>query len=103
MPFEAIVHEALWRELPPDEREDARMAMRGIARLTHPSRSPQTKALSASGYDRSYRLRHGRYRILFIIFPDEGAIVFTTAFLKRRESDYVAAIARHDARVRAYE
>jgi len=35
--------------------------------------------------------------------PDEQAIVFTTAFLKRREADYAAATKRHDARVRTYE
>ncbi len=103
MPFDAIVHAGVWRELPRDEHEAARSAMRAITRLDHLVRSPHVRALSSSAYDRSYRLRFGRYRILFIVFPDERAIVFTTAFLKRRESDYVAAIRRHDERVRAYE
>lgn len=103
MPSEAIVHEALWGELPSDERDGARRAMREIARLAQPWRSPQVKALAGSGYDRSYRLRFGRYRILFILFPDEQAIVLTTAFLKRRESDYDPAIQRHDARIEANE
>lgn len=77
--------------------------MRSVAKLDRPVRSAHVSALAASSYDLSYRLRVGRYRILFIVFPDERTIVFTTAFLKRREADYGAAIARHDGRVRAYE
>lgn len=103
MPFDAIVHQAVWRELPTDEHDGARLAMRAVAKLDHLSRSAHVSALAGSTYDRSYRLRFGRYRILFIVLPDERTIVFMTAFLKRRDADYVAAIERHDARVRAYE
>lgn len=103
MPLDAIVHAAVWRELPRDEHAGARDAMRAITRLDHVIRSAHVSTLAGSAYDRSYRLRFGRYRILFIVFPDEGTIAFTTAFLKRRDVDYGPAIARHDARVRSHE
>lgn len=103
MPFDALVHDALWRELPRDEHEGARVAMRAIVKLDQPARSPQVGSLSGSAHAGSYRLRVGRYRILFILFPDERTLAFMTGFLKRRESDYDEAIELHDARVRSYE
>ena len=86
-----------------DKHASAQAAMRALASHDRPETAMQTRALDGSSIPGSRRLRVGRYRILLVAFPDEKAIVFTTAFLKRRESDYDAAIARHDARVKAYE
>ncbi|HUR69144.1 MAG TPA: hypothetical protein VM370_07840 [Candidatus Thermoplasmatota archaeon] len=103
MPFESYAHAAIWQELPADEHDNARAAMRALARFDVPTHSAQVGALSTSTFDGSYRLRVGRYRILFILFAHDATLVFTTAFLKRREGDYVDAIAQHDARVKAHE
>lgn len=59
--------------------------------------------MAESEYPQTYRLRVERFRILFIVFPDEGKMVFTTAFLERRKGDYHLAVERHDARVRSWE
>lgn len=103
MSFGALVHEALWREIDRADHVAVRDALRALCALTSPTRSPHVRALEGSAYPKSYRLRAGRHRILFILMPDLGVIVFTTAFLKKRDSDYVAAVRRHDARVRSYE
>lgn len=103
MPWTAVLNAAIWRELPRDEHKGARAALATLARRDHVSHSAQVSTLDDSTIESSYRLRFGRYRILFIVFPDEHAIVFTTAFLKRRDADYGPAIVRHDARVRSYE
>lgn len=103
MALDAIVHKAIWRELQRGEHEAARAAMKAVTKLERFERSAHVSVLAGSTYDRSYRLRLGRYRILFVVFPDERTIVFTTAFLRRRDSDYGPAIDRHDARVKAYE
>lgn len=103
MPFQAIVHDAVWREVEPEAREEVRAAMRALCALKAPTRSPHVRPLEGSSYPKSCRLRVGRYRVLFIVMPDEEVIVFTTAFLKRRGTDYDVATKRHDARVRSYE
>ena len=103
MPFQPFVHDAVWREAEKGAHDELRVAMRALCALSSPARSSHVRPLEGSNYPKSYRLRVGRHRVLFIIMPDEGAIVFTTAFLKRRESDYDAAVKRHDARVGAYE
>lgn len=103
MPFQAIVHDAVWREVEEAAHDELRAAMRALCRLASPARAANVRALEASAYPKSYRLRVGRHRVLFLLLPDEEVIAFTTAFLKRRESDYGAAVDRHDARVRAYE
>ncbi|HLE97663.1 MAG TPA: hypothetical protein VI997_09870 [Candidatus Thermoplasmatota archaeon] len=104
MAFAAIVHDKLWKEIPAESHDDVRAAMRSLVALKDPTRSPDVRALQdPRAYRGSFRLRAGRCRVLFIAFPDEKTIVFTTAFLKKRESDYEAAIDRHASRVRAYE
>ena len=103
MPYAAVVNAAIWRELPRDEHDGARAALETLARLDRALHSAQVSILDDSPLENSYRLRFGRYRILFILFPDERTLVFTTAFLKRRDADYGPAIVRHDSRVRSYE
>lgn len=97
MPFTTLVHNGIWREIPPDEHDHARRAMRALSGFGNVAHSPQVTPLSGSAFANSFRLKVGRYRILFTLREDT-TIVFQAAFLKRRESDYVAAIARHDAR-----
>lgn len=98
--LEALVHEAVWKELPQAVHAQARLAMK---RLQATGPTPRVRRLEASAYPRSYRLRVGHFRICFIHLPDEAVLVFTTAFLKRRPADYIRAAKRHDERVRAFE
>ena len=103
MAWEAIVHEAVWKEIEPAAREEVRAAMRAVAGLKEPARSPSVKPLGGTEFNGAYRLRVGRHRVLFILFPDVGTIAFMAAFLKKREADYARAVARFSARVRSYE
>ncbi len=77
--------------------------MRKVQNAIVPGPVSQVKPLEGSAYPGSYRLRVGRYRICFIFFPGENVIVFTTAFMKRRPSDYLKAIKRHDKRIHEQE
>lgn len=97
MPFTTLIHSDIWREIPPDEHDNARRAMRALAGFSDVSHSPQVAPLGGSAFPNSFRLKVGRYRILFTL-RDDATIVFQAAFLKRRDSDYDDAIARHDAR-----
>ena len=103
MAFQGIVHDALWKELDRGAHDEVRAAMKTIVALDDPAQSSNVKLLENCAFRKSYRLRVGRLRVLFIIFPDEGVVVFTTAFEKKRESDYIGAIERHERRVRSYE
>lgn len=100
---ELIVHEALWREIPSDAHEAALFAMRGLAQHDDPLRSPQVRALAGSAREDSYRLRVGRYRLLFLCPPAPGPLFFTTGFLKRRPEDYAGPTRAHEGRAAAYE
>ena len=77
--------------------------MEAVTARPDPARHPEVRSIAASAYPRSYRLRVGRFRVLFTVFHHERTVVFTTAFPKKRESDYDQAVRRHDARIRAYE
>ena len=103
MSFTGIVHAAVWKELASETHAEARHAMTGVASRADPWAAASVRAIEGSVYPGAHRLRVGRWRILFIVLPDEGHVVFTTAFLKKRASDYRAALARHDARVKGYE
>lgn len=103
MTFKGIVHGAVWKELPLDSHSAARLAMSAVVDRPDPSQAASVRPLEGSAYPGAYRLRVGRVRVLFIVLPDQRAVVFTTAFVKRRDSDYRAALQRHDARVKAYE
>jgi len=103
MTLVVLVHEALWKELDTTVHEVARLAMSSVGSHNHPNQHPDVKSIAGSKYPGSSRLRLGRWRLIFIFFPDERTLAFTTAFLKKRESDYTQAIARHDSRVKAFE
>lgn len=77
--------------------------MEELAAMAHPALHPGVKPLRESRYPKSHRFRPGRFRLLFVVLPDEGAIVFTTAFLERRKEDYHHAVRVHDARIKACE
>lgn len=103
MAFKGIVHRAVWKELPHDMHAEARAAMRAVVARSDPTQAADVRTLEGSSYPGAYRLRVGRARILFILLPGQRQVVFMTSFVKKRESDYRAALRRLDARVRAYE
>jgi hypothetical protein len=45
----------------------------------------------------------GAYRLLFTLFPSERTLYVTPAFRKKRDSDYAAALHRHDRRILDHE
>jgi hypothetical protein len=100
---EILVHHAVWDELATTHVAAAQRAMKKAAATPDPCHAPGATPIAHSRYPRTARLRVGRWRLLFIVFPDERVIAFTTAFLKRRTADYQAALDRHNARVRAFE
>lgn len=103
MGLAGLAHARVWKELPDVSHERVREAMDALLEREQPSRHRQVEPPAGSRYPRSYRLRVGDFRVCFIHFPDEDTVVFTTAFRKRRGSDYDQAVERHDARVQAYE
>ena len=103
MAYQAIVHQMLWKELHQEAHEEVKAAMKALAGRKDPAAAPNVRPLANSNFRGSFRLRVGRFRVLFILLPDEAALVFTTAFEKKRDSDYDGAVERHDRRVRRYE
>jgi hypothetical protein len=65
--------------------------------LSHPS----VVRLRGSGFPGSFRWRIGRLRTLGIALPAPRLVLLTTVFVKKRDSDYEAALRRHDARLAA--
>src|SRR5690349_9266191 len=60
---------------------------------------PQVVRLKGSPYPGSFRLRVGDVRVVGLALPSQGMILLTAAFVKKRTSDYEAAIARHERRL----
>lgn len=102
-PFSVLVHEEVWRELSPDRYSGARASLQATARSRVPARAAGVRSVHGSSFPHAYRLRVGAWRLMFALFPDQRTIYVTTAFRKKRESDYVAALRRHDMRVREHE
>jgi mRNA-degrading endonuclease RelE of RelBE toxin-antitoxin system len=85
--------------LPGEDRKAVEDALPGLAR--HPADHPQTVRLKGSAYPGSFRLRVGRLRVLGLALDGPRLILLTTVFLKRRDSDYDAALLRHERRLKA--
>ena len=67
----------------------------------NPIRHPKATRLSGVSVIQSFRLRIGPFRVLGTLFVSQKTILVTTVFLKKRESDYVAAALRHETRLAA--
>lgn len=85
--------------LPDSDRLAVEAALPGLAR--HPADHPQTVRLKGSDYPGSFRLRIGRLRVLGLALEGPRLILLTTVFLKKRDSDYDAALDRHERRLNA--
>lgn len=79
------------------DQDQLRRALDGLR--AHPNEHPQLVRLHGSGYPGSFRLRVGPHRIIGILLASQGLVFLTTVFTKKRESDYVQALARHDTRL----
>lgn len=66
-----------------------------------PLEHPQVARLHGSGYTVSFRFRVGQARVLGLILAGPQVILLTTVFVKKRASDYDAALVRHETRLRA--
>ena len=85
--------------LPADDRQAVEAALPGLA--AHPADHPQTVRLKGSAYPGSFRLRIGRLRVLGLALDGPRLLLLTTVFTKKRDSDYDAALLRHERRLKA--
>ncbi len=81
------------------ERERIEDGLRAYAK--NPIRHPKAARLAGASIIQSFRLRVGPYRVLGTIFGSQRLILVTTVFRKKRDEDYVAAMERHETRLKA--
>lgn len=67
----------------------------------NPIRHPKATRLSGASVIQSFRLRIGPFRVLGTLFASQITILVTTVLQKKRDSDYDAAMARHETRLAA--
>lgn len=100
--FEGYADPGFQKDLARLPRPDREAVLATLAGLAHgPAGHPAVKLLEGSRWPGSVRVRCGAYRVLALVLPDARLVLFTTAFRKKRPSDYDAAILRHDRRVAA--
>jgi mRNA-degrading endonuclease RelE of RelBE toxin-antitoxin system len=100
MPFDLIADQALDRELaklPAGARAAILAALEGLR--AHPLEHPKVVRLHGSRYPGSFRMRIGSYRLLGLVLASQSLVFLTTAFHKKRDSDYDQALVRHERRL----
>ena len=102
MPYELLGDPGFHRELeglPTAAQTAPKAALRAF--LEHPLRHPKVARLHGSRYPGSFRLRAGPMRVLGIVLDGPRLVLVTTVFVKKRDSDYVQALSRHERRMEA--
>jgi mRNA-degrading endonuclease RelE of RelBE toxin-antitoxin system len=98
--YEGYADPGFTKELSKVPPRDARSILASLATLAQePYSNPNSRMIEGSRWPGSIRVRCGAYRVLALVLPGPRLILFTTVFRKKRDTDYAAAIRRHDARV----
>lgn len=101
--FAASMHKRLRKEIEEGDWPTVAEAIKDVASAREPARHPKVAPLDGSRTPNSHRLRVGRWRVTFTIFPHADRVVFLVGFLERRKEDYKQAVETHDRRVQDYD